>query len=151
MTITMVMLLALLNGCCISFCRILNGRLGQDSSAFNASLWNHVVGFVFLSLIVYLVPSTPLGTIMEAPITAWLGGVIGAVFVAMNSYVLLKVGATLTTLLVIGGQLLTGAVLDAVSHGIALMPLVGVLLILAGVLVTKITPLKGVIAIKVTR
>lgn len=134
---TMVIVLALLNGCCISFCRILNGRLSQDTSAFNASLWNHVVGFIFLSLIVYFTSSVPVKTIMDAPVTAWLGGVMGALFVALNSYVLSKVGATLTALLVIGGQLLTGVVWDAISNGAELTPLFGILCILTGVLVTK--------------
>lgn len=134
---TMVILLALLNGCCISFCRILNGRLSQDTSAFNASLWNHVVGFIFLSLIVYFTSSVPVITIMDAPVSAWFGGVIGALFVALNSYVLSKVGATLTALLVIGGQLLTGFVWDVFSNGAELTPLFGILCILIGVLVTK--------------
>lgn len=134
---TMVIFLALLNGCCISFCRILNGRLAQDSSAFNASLWNHLVGFIFLSLIVYFTSSVPINSIMDAPVTTWLGGVIGALFVALNSYVLSRVGATLTALLVIAGQLLTGVVWEAVSNGAELTQLFGILCILTGVLVTK--------------
>ncbi|WP_198553511.1 MULTISPECIES: DMT family transporter [unclassified Shewanella] len=137
MTMLIVVFLALFNGCCISFCRILNGRLGQDTSAFNASLWNHVVGFVFLSIIVYCTSSLPVNIVMKAPVTAWLGGVIGALFVALNSYVLSRVGATLTALLVIGGQLLTGVLWDAISHGAEFSQLAGVLCILAGVLLTK--------------
>ncbi|WP_258190823.1 DMT family transporter [Photobacterium angustum] len=134
---TLVIFLALLNGCCISFCRVLNGRLSQDTSAFYASFWNHVVGFIFLSFVVYFSSTVPVKTIMDAPVIAWLGGVMGALFVALNSYVLSKVGATLTVILVITGQLLTGVVWDAISNGVELTPLLGILCILMGILVTK--------------
>ncbi len=87
---TLVIFLALLNGCCISFCRVLNGRLSQDTSAFYASFWNHVVGFIFLSFVVYFSSTVPVKTIMDAPVIAWLGGVMGALFVALNSYVYQK-------------------------------------------------------------
>ncbi|EAS65661.1 DMT family transporter [Photobacterium angustum] len=134
---TLVICLALLNGCCISFCRVLNGRLSQDTSAFYASFWNHVVGFIFLSFVVYFSSIVPVKTILDAPVIAWLGGVMGALFVALNSYVLSKVGATLTVILVITGQLLTGVVWDAISNGVELTPLLGILCILMGILVTK--------------
>ncbi|WP_244156110.1 DMT family transporter [Photobacterium angustum] len=134
---TLVIFLALLNGCCISFCRVLNGRLSQDTSAFYASFWNHVVGFIFLSFVVYFSSTVPVKTIMDAPVIAWLGGVMGTLFVALNSYVLSKVGATLTVILVITGQLLTGVVWDAISNGVELTPLLGILCILMGILVTK--------------
>lgn len=134
---TLVIFLALLNGCCISFCRVLNGRLSQDTSAFYASFWNHVVGFIFLSFVVYFSSIVPVKTILDAPVIAWLGGVMGALFVALNSYVLSKVGATLTVILVITGQLLTGVVWDAISNGVELTPLLGILCILMGILVTK--------------
>lgn len=147
---TIVIFLALLNGCCISFCRILNGRLSQDTSAFTASLWNHTVGFIFLSLLVYFTASVPVETVTDAPLTAWLGGVIGALFVALNSYVLSKVGATLTALLVIGGQLVTGVIWEAISHGANLTQLAGVLFILAGVMVAKCGKLPGTKEIKAT-
>jgi transporter family-2 protein len=134
---TTFIFLALLNGCCISFCRILNARLAEDSSAFNASLWNHSIGFIFLSIIVYFTSSVPVTTIMAAPISLWSGGVIGALFVVLNSYVLVKIGATLTVTMVIAGQLLTGVVLDAVNNGTQITQLLGVLFILTSVILSK--------------
>jgi len=133
----MFILLALLNGCCISFCRIINGRLGQDTSAFNASLWNHIVGFIFLSFILFFTPSIEVKMLMNAPLPAYIGGVIGALFVAINSYVLSKIGATLTALLVIGGQLLTGVIWEAINQGAEVSQLVGVLCIFFGIFFTK--------------
>ena len=126
---TTFIFLALLNGCCISFCRILNARLAEDSSAFNASLWNHSIGFIFLSIIVYFTSSVPVTTIMAAPISLWSGGVVGALFVALNSYVLSRIGATLTATLVIAGQLLTGVTLDVINNGTELTQLFGILCI----------------------
>jgi len=134
---TMVIMIALFNGCCISFCRILNGRLSQDTSPFYASLWNHAIGFIFLSIIVYFTSIVPLERIMDAPAASWTGGILGALFVAINSYVLSRIGATLTALLVIGGQLLTGVVWDIINNGGELSQLFGILCILAGVLVAK--------------
>ena len=134
---TTFIFLALLNGCCISFCRILNGRLAQDSSAFNASLWNHTIGFIFLSFIVYFTSAVPITIIMDAPLSLWSGGVIGALFVALNSYVLSRIGATLTATMVIAGQLLTGVTLDAISNGTEITQLFGVLCILTSVMISK--------------
>ncbi|MFV7783029.1 DMT family transporter [Shewanella marisflavi] len=56
-----LILLALLNCVCITLCSILNGRLGQASDAYYASLWNHCVVFVFLSLLLVSVPTSPAG------------------------------------------------------------------------------------------
>lgn len=134
---TTFIFLALLNGCCISFCRIINGRLAQDSSAVNASLFNHAVGFIFLSFIVYFTSSVQVTTIMDAPLSLWSGGVIGALFVTLNSYVLSRIGATLTATLVIAGQLLTGVILDALSKGTDLTQFIGILCIFASVLLLK--------------
>lgn len=136
-------LLALINGGCISICRIINGRLGQETGALNASLWNHLVGFGFLSLVVWLMAaSTPgaspsISATLDAPLLAWSGGIIGALFVSLNSYVLPRLGASLTALLVIGGQLLTGVGLDALSRGVNAVQLLGVCCILAAVWLTK--------------
>lgn len=141
---TTIIVLALLNGCCISFCRILNGRLSQGANAFTASLWNHAVGFIFLSFVVYFTASEPVGSLANAPAATWLGGVIGALFVALNSYVLTRVGATLTALLVISGQLITGVIWEAVSHGADLTQVAGVMFILAGVVVAKFGNIPGI-------
>ncbi|UXI03111.1 DMT family transporter [Photobacterium sp. TY1-4] len=135
-------LLALINGGCISICRIINGRLGQETGALNASLWNHLVGFGFLCLVVWLMAATSgssasIAATLDAPLLAWTGGIIGALFVTLNSYVLPRLGASLTALLVIGGQLLTGVALDAMSRGVNAIQLLGVLLILAAVWLTK--------------
>ncbi|QYJ91543.1 DMT family transporter [Shewanella halotolerans] len=129
-----LLLLALLNGVCIGLCRILNGRLGQASDAYYASLWNHGVGFVFLSLLLVSMPTPPIAGLLDAPLYAWLGGVVGAVFVVLNTLVILRLGATLCSLLVISGQLLSGVLFDLVVKAVNPLQLLGVIIIFVGVL-----------------
>ncbi|WP_258406084.1 DMT family transporter [Shewanella aegiceratis] len=133
MMITLI-LLALLNGVCIGLCRILNGRLGQASDAYYASLWNHGVGFALLSLLLVLMPTTPISGLLDAPLYAWLGGVVGAGFVVLNTQVILRLGATLCSLLVISGQLFSGVLFDLIVKEVNQLQLLGVLFIFIGVL-----------------
>jgi len=129
--------IALLNGFCISFCRIINGRLAQQSNALNASFWNHMIGFIFLSLLVTFTPETPISDIENAPFLLFSGGIVGALFVALNSYVLPKIGASYTAMLVIAGQLFTGIALDVIYIGTELNQVVGIFFILMSILFSK--------------
>ncbi|MFV8075493.1 DMT family transporter, partial [Enterobacter cloacae complex sp.6730661] len=52
------------------------------------------------------------------PLMAFAGGVIGACFVMINSYILPLLGATLTTIFAISGQVLSSVVIDIVQHGL---------------------------------
>lgn len=52
----------------------------------------------------------------------WLGGVIGALFVATSSWALARLGAMACALLVISGQMLTGVWLDSLSRELAGRP-----------------------------
>ncbi|WP_374420919.1 DMT family transporter [Chromobacterium sp.] len=127
-------LLALLNGVCIGASRAINGRLAQQGGAFAASWWNHLVGFLLLSALLPMLSGSAGSGLADAPVGAYLGGVLGALFVAVNSHVLTRLGMMKTTLLVIAGQMLTGILLDRLA-GIerpALAQLLGAALILAG-------------------
>ena len=79
------------------------------------------------------------GSAGSGTIGAYLGGVLGALFVAVNSRVLTRLGMMKTTLLVIAGQMLTGILLDRLA-GIerpALAQLLGAALILAGAVLAR--------------
>lgn len=134
-------LIALCNGVVISMCRVVNGRLAQDTDAFHAAYWNHLVGLVVLSIIC-LVSSSGISTLLfNAPWWAWSGGIIGALFVAINAFVVTKLGATLTALLIISGQLFSGTVISlfqqGFSHGMAITPLIGCVLVFGGIVIIK--------------
>lgn len=128
--------IALTNGICIIFSRSINGRLSQSRNAFYASLVNHIVGFLFLSVIVlFSLPHFPVN-LHDIPLAAFSGGIIGAGFVVINSYILPMLGATLTTILAICGQILSGFIIDILQHGLPehfLLQLTGILLILIAI------------------
>lgn len=111
-------MIALSNGMCIILSRSLNGRLSQVSNAFYASLINHVVGFLFLSIIMWFAQIPFKIGYENIPLMAFAGGAIGACFVMINSYILPLLGATLTTIFAISGQVLSSVVIDIVQHGL---------------------------------
>lgn len=135
----MMIVLALLNGVCISLSRVINGRLSVATNAFSASWWNHLVGFLFLTP--FLLYGGEEFSGWQAPWAAYCGGALGALFVAINSYVLPRIGTLPTTLLVISGQMLAGAAIDGWR---GMTPAAGVGLILLGVYLAKTPSQKAV-------
>lgn len=129
-------MIALSNGMCIILSRSLNGRLSQVSNAFYASLINHVVGFLFLSIIMWFAQIPFKIGYENIPLMAFTGGVIGACFVMINSYILPLLGATLTTIFAISGQVLSSVVIDIVQHGLPeqiSVQLLGIIFIFAAI------------------
>lgn len=131
--------LGLLNGVCIAISRILNGQLSIYNGAFRASFINHIGGFAFLSLLALMFFSPPqLGD--ESDIVVYAGGMIGALYVAINSFVIAKLGSTNAIILVISGQMLFSLLLDSIadnSDGL-LMKILGVTLIILGVTMKEV-------------
>jgi len=133
-------LFAFLNGILIGINRAMNGRLAASIAPMGASFWNHLVGFCFLVILVYLTSTFDfLHTLQEVPLFSYLGGVIGALFVAMNSWVFTRIGATRTILLVIGGQMLGGTILDMATGAIKSVPVqvIGIALIIIGIKIAQ--------------
>ncbi len=64
---------------------------------------------------------------------------MGSLFVAINSYVLARIGSTQSALLVISGQMLTGVIIDQFTqrNDSLIMQLSGVILIISGVWLAK--------------
>lgn len=106
---------ALLNGFCIGLSRSLNGQLSQFKGPFKASYYNHLIGFLLLSLILIGLGFEVKNLIKIGHLDNWhlfLGGLIGALYVALNSYVLSLMDTTRAALFVISGQMLAGILLD---------------------------------------
>jgi len=134
-----MILFALLAGVLVAVSRQINGRLSLSTSPLIASFWNHLVGFVALTALgLALGGLIPPGA-ADAPWHAYLGGPIGVVFVAAGSWLIPRIGAVNTALLVIGGQMVSGVALDLLRD--APMTLwasaLGVVLILAGMALTQ--------------
>jgi transporter family-2 protein len=116
---TVYIVLALLNGVLIAFARLLNGRLATHTGAFFSSWVNHLGGFLFLAVLLVVSQGfkAPLNSI---PWYLYMGGVIGGLYVGLGSYVIPRLGATLSSLLVIAGQLTVSVVVDIALRNIQL-------------------------------
>lgn len=130
---------ACLAGVLVGVSRQVNGRLSLSTSPLVASFWNHLVGLAALTFAGLAVGGLLPPGAGEAPWTSWLGGPIGVVFVASGSWLVQRIGAVNTALLVIAGQMVSGVALDLFRD--APPPLwtsvSGVLLILGGVMLTR--------------
>jgi transporter family-2 protein len=133
-------LIALSNGLLIGTSRTVNGHLGRKEGPIRAALWNHGVGFGFLSLPILFIHGVGPGAGAGAPVFAWLGGVLGVGFVAINSHVVVRLGASRTASLVVGAQILTGVAISNVGAPIdraTLVRLAGSALIILGIWVAN--------------
>lgn len=130
---------ALTAGILVSLSRQLNGRLALSTTPLIASFWNHIVGFVFLTALGLAIGGLFPSTLGEMPWWAYIGGPIGVIFVASGSWLIARIGAINTALLVIGGQMVSGVVLDLVRGASVTVwaSALGVVLILAGMALTQ--------------
>ena len=131
--------LAILAGLLVSLSRQTNGRLALSTSARESSFWNHIVGLVFITLVALMFGGLFAGDPLASPWWAYLGGTVGVVFIAMGSWLIQRIGAAQTALMIIAGQMVSGVVLDVVmgAPGNLWARVLGVGLILAGMLVAQ--------------
>lgn len=127
-------LLAVLAGILVGVSRQLNGRLSLSTSPLVASFWNHVVGFGVLTATGLAMGGLIPEGARDVPWFDYIGGPIGVVFVAAGSWLLVRIGAANTALLIVGGQMVSGVLLDwLLADSFAPAPsTIGVMLILAG-------------------
>jgi transporter family-2 protein len=133
-----VFILALLGGVSLGINRSLLGRLGVGVGAAGASVINHAGGALFVFLLLLLTGGRlDVGLLQEAPAYAYVGGIIGAFFVMITSWLIPRTGVMKTTVLLISGQMLFGSILDFLLERLSSLPvsLAGLGLILMGVLV----------------
>lgn len=128
--------LALLNGVLIGTGRAINGHLGRKIGAIRTALWVHAVGFAFLSVLIGVVYRDDMAVGPDVPASAWLGGMLGVIFVALNSHVVPKLGASRTASLVVAAQMLASVAIDSISRPISSMTFIamgGSIMIVTGV------------------
>lgn len=133
-------LLAFLNGIVISTARTINGRLSTETGPLRASLWNHLVGFVFLTLVLLMTRDWKFEAFQQTPFAAYLGGIFGTSFVVVSSYVFPRIGAMNAALLVISGQMISAILLDWSNQTIPPTPLqcLGAITVLLGVILARV-------------
>jgi transporter family-2 protein len=129
-------LLALANGLIIGTSRAFNGRLSMSTSPMESSFWNHLVGFLFLSLIISLLKGHFLfDDVGNVPFNLFLGGVIGTLFVAINSFAFVRLGAARTIFLVTAGQLIFSVWLEYEPGHLThlVIQTIGILIVIFGI------------------
>ncbi|MFJ4454846.1 DMT family transporter [Pseudomonas sp. NPDC089392] len=138
--------LALLAGAVLPFQAAGNAAVGRALGhwlwgAFTSLTVSSVV--VIAALLVLRVPAPDLGKAMQGPWWLWIGGVLGAMYVAGAAALTPKLGAAGFLVLVVAGQIITAVLADHFGvMGLAGKPLnlarlAGVLLILCGVLLVQ--------------
>ncbi|MBA8880067.1 DMT family transporter [Phyllobacterium myrsinacearum] len=136
---TLFILLACLAGVLVGVSRQLNGRLSMSTSPLVASFWNHAVGFAILTVLGFFVGGLLPSGAGNAPWYAYLGGPVGVIFVAAGSWAISRIGAVNTALLIIGGQMVSGVILDFLQSAPASLwaSTFGVALILGGMTISR--------------
>ncbi|SMQ70189.1 transporter family-2 protein [Devosia lucknowensis] len=126
-------------GLLIILSRQVNGRLSLSSTAMISSFWNHFVGFVVITLLGLAIGGLIPPNIGEIPWWVFTGGAIGVVFVASGSWLITRIGAVNSTLLVMAGQMVTGVVFDFLRGASVnlLASTLGIVLIFAGMALTQ--------------
>ena len=107
----------------------LSNGAGADGMAY--FLANHLLGFGLLGALLIL-KGAPWERLAGLDPWLLLGGVLGALFVAISSWAIGRIGALACALLIVTGQLAGGALLDALAGRLAASDLLGILLVLAG-------------------
>ncbi len=133
---------AIVTGVLVILSRQVNGRLSLSTSPMTSSFYNHLVGFIVMSAILLALGGLWPASLAEIPPYAWLGGPLGVIFVAAGSWVIPKIGAVNTAVLIIGGQMIAGAAMD-MAEGVTASPVLrfsGLALILAGILLAQARP-----------
>ncbi|WP_320196398.1 DMT family transporter [Agrobacterium rosae] len=131
--------MAFTGGVFVALSRQVNGRLSLSNSPLIASFWNHIVGFIVLTALGLIIGGLLPAGVADAPWYAFIGGPIGVIFIASGSWLVPRIGAVNTALLVISGQMVSGVMLDLFSDQPpkAWASALGVLLILAGMVLTQ--------------
>ena len=133
---------AFIAGTLIILSRQVNGRLAMSTTPLISSFWNHIVGFVFLTLIGLVLGGLIPANLTEMPWWIYSGGAIGVVFVTAGSWLITRIGTVNSTIMVIAGQMVFGVIFDLLrGQPITLWACVlGVVLILAGMALTQRRP-----------
>jgi len=118
----------------------INSRLGREVGTFAAATISFFVGTVALLVVALIAGGNHPGKLGSVPWWGFLGGFIGAVFVASSLVTVRSLGAGGAVAATVAGQLTASVVLDRVgAFGLTEKPItagriVGVLLLAAGVL-----------------
>ncbi|WP_097027023.1 DMT family transporter [Clostridium peptidivorans] len=130
-------------GALISVMLMFNGTLSAASGNYTSSVIIHIVGLVFITLVM-LINKSKIKLKKDIPIYLYSAGAIGVFTVLFNNLSFLKLGASLTIALGLLGQSLSSIVID--HFGLLEMQiykfekrkLIGLLFIILGIFIMTI-------------
>ena len=132
----LLLIFACFAGMLLGVNRSLLGIIGHSFGAKRASVINHASGFIFILILMLLMgENLNFSTLSNPPIKAYLGGIIGAGFVIITSFVIPKIGVLKTSIIFISGQMTCGVLIDFLIGNLKDLTstLLGLFLILLGV------------------
>ncbi|MGE8386605.1 MAG: DMT family transporter [Pseudomonas sp.] len=142
------LVLALLAGVVLPYQAASNAAVGR---ALGHWLWGAFTSLtvssavVIAALLILRVPMPDLGKALQGPWWLWIGGVLGALYVAAAAALTPKLGTAGFLVLVVAGQILTSVIVDhfglmgVSAKPVSLPRIAGVVLILAGVFLVQST------------
>jgi len=140
------LLLALIAGTMMPTQAAVNNKMAAVvDSPISAAFISFVVGTIGL-LVFTVATGTPLGNLAaakNAPPIAWIGGLMGAFFVASSVALVPRLGVALTFSLIVAGQMLITLVLDHFGFlgvpvkEVSLIRVLGIFLITGGVVLIR--------------
>jgi len=139
-------LLTALAGVSVATQQVLNANLrAQIGSPWWAGVTSYLVGSAAMLTVALSVDGVgSLGSMVgKVQGFTWIGGLLGAVFIATAILMVPKLGAATTLALVIVGQLSAAVVIDhfgllgVAQHSISALRLLGVLLLIGGVVLVR--------------
>ncbi|HWG09064.1 MAG TPA: DMT family transporter [Solirubrobacteraceae bacterium] len=128
-------------GCLVGMQAPINSRLGRSVGSVEAATVSFIVGTAALVVILLIARGGigGLGEIGRAPWWAFVGGLLGAVYVSVALVAVRTLGASGLTAVVIGGQLVISVVIDRFGllgvgrHSIGVERILGLVLLAVGV------------------
>lgn len=144
--ILLLMIMTIATGAVLPLQAGINARLGKVSGgAVVAAFISFLVGTVLLGS--YILFSKKQGiqwnSLQSAPFWLFAGGIIGAFYVSISTYIIPLLGTALTFSLIIAGQLVAAMIIDHFGWlGMEIKPvsigkIVGVILLMAGVVLIR--------------
>ena len=142
-----LILLALLAGFVIPTQAGINAQLSLwTRSPVLASTISFAVGTVVLVVysLIARIPLPPLATAGVQPWWVWIGGALGAYFVAATIFIAPKLGATTMVALLLAGQMVASLTLDHFGilgypvHPASIGRIIGIVMIAGGVILVRI-------------
>jgi transporter family-2 protein len=138
-------ILAFIAGCLIALQAPTNALLARGvGSPVNAAFVSFLVGSVALAVVALALGVRPaVGEWRSLPWYAWVGGLYGAVFVAVAAYAAPRMGVTYFLMVAIAGQLVMALLLDRLGAfgvprvEVSSVRVAGVLLVVAGAFLVR--------------